>query len=81
MPQNPTRQVHALLGGFVQDVLIENQNYAHKCLDKLDNQLTRLLHELYSLARTKNYNLPKRLLKNIDLICAKLSAKKRQTLF
>ena len=41
-------------------------------------KLTRLLHELYSLARTKNYNLPKRLLKNIDLILTKtiIEAKK-----
>jgi hypothetical protein len=39
-------------------------------------KLSRLLHELYSLARTKNCDLPKRLLKNIDLICAKLLAKK-----
>jgi len=30
MPQNPTRQVHALLAGFVQDALIENQNQRHK---------------------------------------------------
>ena len=30
MPQNPQRQVHALLGGFVQDVLIDNQNQHHK---------------------------------------------------
>ena len=30
MPQNPTRQVHALLGGFVQDALINNQNHDHK---------------------------------------------------
>jgi len=30
MPQNPTRQVHALLGGFVQDALINNQNHRHK---------------------------------------------------
>ena len=30
MPQNPTRQVHALLGGFVQDALIDNQNHDHK---------------------------------------------------
>jgi hypothetical protein len=51
--QNPQRQVHALLAGFGQDSLIENQNRRHKCLGKLDNQLTRLLHELYSLARTK----------------------------
>jgi len=45
---------NALLAGFVQGTLIENQNHRHKCLDRLDNQLTRLLHELYSLARTKN---------------------------
>ena len=30
MPQNPTRQVHALLGGFVQDALINNQNHNQK---------------------------------------------------
>ena len=30
MPQNPTRLVHALLAGFVQDVLINNQNHRHK---------------------------------------------------
>ncbi len=30
MPQNPTRQVHALLAGFVQDALIDNQNHRHK---------------------------------------------------
>ena len=30
MPQNPTRQVHALLAGFVQDTLINNQNQSHK---------------------------------------------------
>ena len=30
MPQNPTRQVHALLGGFVQDALIDNQNHSQK---------------------------------------------------
>ena len=28
--QTPTRQVHALLGGFVQDALIENQNHNQK---------------------------------------------------
>jgi hypothetical protein len=28
--QNPQRQVHALLAGFVQDALIENQNHRHK---------------------------------------------------
>ena len=53
MAPNPQRRVHALLEGFEQDSLIENQNYRHKCLDRLDNQLTRLLHELSSLARTK----------------------------
>ena len=30
MPQTPTRQVHALLEGFAQDSLIENQNQHHK---------------------------------------------------
>ena len=30
MPQTPTRQVHALLAGFEQDALIENQNHRHK---------------------------------------------------
>ena len=56
MATNPRRPLHALLAGFVQDTLIENQNQRHKCLDKLDNQLTKLLHELYSLARTKSRN-------------------------
>jgi hypothetical protein len=41
-------------------------------------KLTRLLHELYSLARTKkNYDLSKCLRKNIDLIYAKLPAEKK----
>ena len=30
MAQNPTRQVHALLAGFVQDTLIDYQNQHHK---------------------------------------------------
>ena len=30
MPQSPTNPVHALLAGFVQDALIENQNHRHK---------------------------------------------------
>ena len=30
MPQNPQRQVHALLAGFVQDSLTETQNHRHK---------------------------------------------------
>ena len=29
-PQNPQRPVHALLEGFAQDLLIENQNHRHK---------------------------------------------------
>ena len=33
MAQNPTRQVHALLGGFAQDAPIENQN--HRKTDKI----------------------------------------------
>jgi hypothetical protein len=40
--------VHAVLAGFVQEGLIENQSR-----HQLDNQLTGLLHELYSFARTK----------------------------
>ena len=30
MPQNPHRPLHALLGGFVQDALINNQNHNQK---------------------------------------------------
>ena len=30
MSQNPTRQVHALLAGFVQDALINDQNHRYK---------------------------------------------------
>jgi hypothetical protein len=30
LPQNPQRQVHALLEGFAQDSLIEKQNHRHK---------------------------------------------------
>jgi hypothetical protein len=41
----------------------------------------KLLHELYSFARTKNFDLLKHMLKNIDLICAKLPAEKRQPYF
>ena len=81
MPQNPTRQVHALLAGFVQDTLIDDQNQHHKCLDKLDNQLTRLLHELCSLARTKNHDLPRCLLKRLTLFLPSDLLKKRQTYF
>ena len=73
MPQNPHRPVHALLAGFVQDALIENQNQHHKT----DKIIARTL--LFS-KNQKNCDLLKRLLKNIDLICAKLSAEKRQFL-
>jgi len=66
--QTPQRRVHALLAGFVQDALIENQNHRHKT----DKIIARTL--LFS----KNQKL--NLLKNIDLICAKLPAEKRQTL-
>jgi hypothetical protein len=72
--QNPQRQVHALLAGFVQDVLIENQNHRHKT-DKI------IARTLFFSKNQKNWDLPKRLQKNIDLICAKLPAEKRQTLF
>ena len=30
LPQTPQRRVHALLAGFVQGTLIENQNHRHK---------------------------------------------------
>ena len=53
MPQNPTRQVHALLGGFVQDALIDNQNHDHKT----DKIIARTL--LFS-KNQKNCDLPKR---------------------
>jgi hypothetical protein len=45
MAQNPTRQVHALLGGFVQDALINNQNH---------NQHAQVLHRTLILAKAKN---------------------------
>ena len=53
MPQNPTRQVHALLGGFVQDVLINNQNHDHKT-DKI------IARTLFFSKNQKNCDLPKR---------------------
>ena len=56
MPQNPTRQVHALLGGFVQDVLINNQNHDHKT-DKI------IARTLFFSKNQKNCDLKKRLLK------------------
>jgi hypothetical protein len=56
MPPNPTSQVHALLGGFAQDALINNQNHNHKT----DKIIARIL--IFS-KNQKNCNLPKRLLK------------------
>jgi len=58
---------------FVQDSLIKNQNHRHKT----DKIIARTL--LFS--KNQKLNLPKRLLKNIDLICAKLLAEKRQLLY
>ena len=60
MPQNPTRQVHALLGGFVQDALINNQNHNQKT-DKI------IARTLFFSKNQKNYNLPKRLQKILTL--------------
>ena len=56
MPQNPTRQVHALLAGFEQDALIENQNQRHKT-DKI------IARTLFFSKNQKNFDLPKHLLK------------------
>ena len=53
MPQNPTRQVHALLGGFVQDALINNQNHNQKT-DKI------IARTLFFSKNQKNCDLPKR---------------------
>ena len=70
--QNPQRRVHALLGGFAQDTLIESQNYCHKT----DKIIARTL--LFS--KNQKFWLAKTLAKNIELIFAKLLAEKRQTL-
>ena len=56
MPQNPTRQVHALLGGFVQDALINNQNHNQKT-DKI------IARTLFFSKNQKNCDLQKRLQK------------------
>jgi len=56
MPQTPTRQVHALLAGFVQDALINNQNHNHKT-DKI------IARTLLFRKNQKNCDLSKRLLK------------------
>jgi hypothetical protein len=56
MPQNPTRQVHALLGGFVPDVLINKQNHDHKT-DKI------IARTLFFSKNQKNCDLKKHLLK------------------
>ena len=56
MPQNPTRQVHALLGGFVQDALIDNQNHSQKT-DKI------IARTLFFSKNQKNCDLQKRLQK------------------
>jgi len=43
--QNPQRQVHALLGGFVQDAPINNQNH---------HQHAQVLHITLILAKAEN---------------------------
>jgi hypothetical protein len=53
--QTPTRPLHALLAGFVQDSLIENQNHRHKT----DKIIARTL----LISKNQKLNLPKRLLK------------------
>ena len=45
MPQTPTRRLHALLAGFEQDLLIENQNH---------RQHAQLLHITLILAKAEN---------------------------
>ena len=73
MPQNPTRQVHALLGGFVQDALIENQNRRHKT----DKIIARTL----CFSKNQKLWLAETLAKNIDFISAKLLLKKDKFYF
>jgi len=55
-PQNPTCRVHALLAGFVQDALINNQNHRHKT-DKI------IARTLTFSNNQKNCDLQKHLLK------------------
>ena len=68
MPQNPQRPVHALLAGFVQDALINNQNHCHKT----DKIIARTL----LFRKNKKLRLAKTLAKKYWLVCAKLPAQK-----
>jgi hypothetical protein len=63
MPQNPTRQVHALLGGFVQDALINNQNHDHKT----DKIIARTL----CFSKNQNFDLCFDRLNNRQNVCRK----------
>ena len=65
MPQTPTRRVHALLAGFVQDALIENQSHRHKT----DKIIARTL--LFS-KNQKNYDLCFDRLNNRQNACEKI---------
>jgi hypothetical protein len=53
--QTPTRPLHALLAGFTQDSLLENQNRHHKT--------DRIIARTLCLRKNQKCNLRKRLLK------------------
>ena len=72
MPQNPTRQVHAVLAGFVQDALINNQNHNHKT----DKIIARTL--LFS--KNQNCDLCFDRLNNRQNACWKNFAKQTRTM-
>ena len=69
MAQTPTRQVHALLEGFAQDALIENQNRRHKTEkiiartlifsknQKFDNQTPKNQKPLFNKIFARKQNL------------------------
>jgi len=59
MPQNPTRQVHALLGNLPTRTLAEKRR---------QRQHDKILHATLIFTRAKKRNLPKRLLKKTLLI-------------
>jgi hypothetical protein len=66
--QNPQRQVHALLAGFVQDSLTETQNHRHKT--------EQIIARTLFFSKNQKTITCKTLAKNIDFICARLPAKK-----
>jgi hypothetical protein len=55
--QNPQRQVHALLEGFAQDSLIENQNHRHKA--------EKIIARTLIFSKNQNYE-PKSLQEKLD---------------